>query len=169
MNTVREVFAWFQAVDWPAWVQALGSLLALWVATRIARSQLKLTQTAEHQRSQAYLSAATYAVEVAISAVASADRAFGGNTVRDFAAARTDNSWMLLETAEVALSSLPLHEAPGAEVVEHILNARTATRRVGGCLENHAELDSRTVAEDFSGELEMLQRSCRGLWALRRG
>lgn len=153
-------------IDWPAWVQAIGSVVgigaAIWIASGQNRQQRRLLATTEAaQRLQAaetvkYLAqATTNAINHVAELLDSRDKVYDRAT-RGFS-----NVLMELEALERRLSDIPTYQIP-AEVLElALLISRTLAQfreKIVNTLEGHRAMGS-LAFEDYFKSVADIKRS----------
>ncbi|WIY67964.1 hypothetical protein KB221_07495 [Aquidulcibacter paucihalophilus] len=119
-------------VDWPAWVQAVGSVLAILVAIAVAAHQSRVQQRRDDARDDSYVRGAVIALEHAEAAMSQTQLDLGGMKLVSRDQVLISPSLHLLDAVDNVLSSFPIDRAPSVEVARALTTSRFTIRKVSG-------------------------------------
>lgn len=152
-------------VDWPAWVQAVGSVLAIFVAIAVAAHQSRLQQKRDDARDDAYVRSAVIALEHAEAAMGQTQMDLGGMKLVPRDQVLISPSLHLLDAVADVLSSLPIDRAPSAEVARALTTARFTIRKVSGGIRAFLSSDNTGCRSNYDEDEAEIARAAIALRA----
>jgi hypothetical protein len=145
--------------DWPAWVQAVGSVLAILVAVAVAAHQSRVQQRRDDARDDAYVRGAVIALEHAEAAMSQVQMDLGGMKLVSRNQVLISPSLHQLDAVDNVLSSLPIDRAPSAEVARALTTARFTIRKVSGGIRAFLSSDNTGCRTDYDKDEAEIARA----------
>lgn len=152
-------------VDWPAWVQAVGSVVAILVAIGLAWVQFAISQRDKRRRNDAYLTAAIATANFAAYTIDQVSNTLGKMQVVRREQAQMTSIHAMVEACEIALATFPLHEAPSGVTAQSLLDVLQQARHVRGRVEAFISSESTAMRADFSQAADFAWKAVEALKA----
>jgi len=137
-------------VDWPAWIQAIGSLLGLFVAIGLGWVQFAVAARDRQSRLDAYLTAAIQTSNFTAYTIDQVWNALGKMQIVEREHTKLWSIHSMLEACETALAGFPLHEAPSGPCAQALIDILQQARHVRARVEAFINSDALAMQADFS-------------------
>lgn len=152
-------------LDWPAWVQAVGSVIAIFVAIAVAAHQSRVQQRRDDARDDSYVRGAVIALEHAEAAMSQTQMDLGGMKLVPRDQVLISPSLHLLDAVDNVLSSFPVDRAPSVEVARALTTARFTIRKVSGGIRAFLSSDNTGCRTNYDEDEAEIARAASALRA----
>lgn len=149
--------------DLPAWVQAVGSIVAILVAIGLAGVQFAIAERDKRRRNDAYLTAAIATANFAAYTIDQVSNTLGKMQFVSREHAQMTSIHAMVEACETALATFPLHEAPSGLTAQSLLDVLQQARHVRGRVEAFISSESAAMQADFSQAADLAWQAVEAL------